>query len=351
MLRLPRPPLLGLDISPEAVRIVELSETRGRFRIEHADSEPLPPGAVNDREIQDVESVSRAIRVILDRSRIRTKSVASALPGPAVIVKIISLPAGLDEEGIGDQIRFEGGQYIPFSINAVNFDFTVLGPDKARKGYNQVLLVACKKETVEDRSAVLEEGGLKPKIIDVKQFVLWELYERFHGPQSGLGNGAVILVDIGGVNTNIHAFQNGQPVYSREHSFGVARLTDEIVRYFGIDLVDAQRMQRYGGLPQGYESAVRDPFIRQLAQEIFRTLDFFQASMPDIAVSSIQLFGAGANLPGLAVQLQNLTHFPVESPDPFAGMELGPRISKRFLESDGSSLATACGLAMRRFPA
>jgi Tfp pilus assembly PilM family ATPase len=83
VLRLPSPPLLGLDISPEAVKIVELSASRGRIRVENADSENLPAGAVNDREVLDVEVVTHTIRSILERSRIRTKAVATALPSNA----------------------------------------------------------------------------------------------------------------------------------------------------------------------------------------------------------------------------------------------------------------------------
>ncbi len=351
MLRLPSPPLLGLDISPDAVKIVEISQSRGKFRVEHADSEALPQGAVSDRDIQDAAAVSRALRTILERSHIRTKAVATALPANTAIVKVISLPSDLDEVGIEEQIRFEGSQYIPYSIDAVNFDFAQLGPDTARKGYSHVLLVACKKEAVEDRAAVLEEAGLKPKIIDVKPFSLWLLHAHLANAaprERHPSEGAVILVEMGSITTNIHVFQQGHPIYSREHNFGLARLIDEIQRRYGLDGNDAQRMERFGGLPPEYEQDVLVPFARSTAQELFRSLDFFQASMPDVSTDSVHLFGAGAKFPQLAEQLRRLVNFPVYVPDPFAGMEMAPQISRRFMETDRSSLAVACGLALRR---
>ncbi|MCK9189383.1 type IV pilus assembly protein PilM [Acidithiobacillus sp.] len=354
MLRLPTPPLLGLDISPDAVKLVELSQSRGKLRVEHADSEALPPGAVNDRDIQDAEAVGHALRTILERSRVRTKAVATALPANTAIVKVISLPGDLDEVGIEEQIRFEGSQYIPYSIDAVNFDFAVLGPDETRKGYSHVLLVACKKEAVEDRAAAIEEAGLKPKIIDVKPFALWLLYEHLASmaPQERIIPGrAVILVEIGSVTTNINVFQEGHPVYSREHNFGLGRLIEEIQRRYSLDANDAQRMERFGGLPPEYERDVLNPFARSMAQELFRSLDFFQASMPDIPAGSVHLFGIGAKIPQLAEQLRQLVNFPVYVPDPFAGMEMAPQISRRFMDADRSSLAVACGLALRRIPA
>jgi len=354
VLRLPSPPLLGLDISPDAVKLVELSQSRGKIRVEHADSEALPPGAVNDRDIQDATAVSRALHTILERSRIRTKAVATALPANTAIVKVISLPAELDEVGIEEQIRFESSQYIPYSIDAVNFDFAVLGPDEVRKGYNHVLLVACKKEAIEDRAGALEEVGLKPKIIDVKPFALWLLHEHLTKASPlarDSSGGAVILVEIGSVTTNINVFQEGHPVYSREHNFGFGRLIEEIQRRYSLDTHVAQRMERFGGLPPEYERDVLNPFARSMAQELFRSLDFFQASMPDISAGSVHLFGIGAKIPQLAEQLRQLVSFPVYVPDPFAGMEMAPQISRRFMDADRSSLAVACGLALRRISA
>jgi len=349
VLRLPSPPLLGLDISPEAVKIVELSASRGRVRVENADSENLPAGAVNDREVLDVDAVTRTIRSILERSRIRTKAVATALPSNAVIVKVISLPADLDDEGIEEQIRFEGSQYIPYSIDAVNFDFAELGPDDQRRGYKRVLLVACKKETVEDRAAILEASGLKPKIIDVQQFSLWGLLQHLEAaPQD---KQSVALLEIGSLTTALHVFEAGQPVYSREHNFGTARLTEEVQRRYSLEAQDAQRMLRFGGLPQDYPREVLQPFVRNLAQEIFRAVDFFQASMPDVQLATVRLFGTGATLAQLDAQLQQLLHIPVQAPDPFAGMEMAASVSRRFLDADRSSLAVACGLALRRLPA
>ncbi|PKY11440.1 pilus assembly protein PilM [Acidithiobacillus marinus] len=351
MLRIPSSPLLGLDISTDAVKLVSLAQSRGKIRVEHADSETLPPGAVSDRDIVDSESVSRALRNILERSRIRSKAVATALPANSAIVKVISLPADLDEVGIEDQIRYEGSQYIPYSIDAVNFDFSILGPDDSRKGYNHVLLVVSKKEAVEDSAAVIEEAGLKPHIVDVKPFALWLLHEHLastKAPDKSLSGKGIVLVEIGSITTNIYVFQDGHPVYSREHNFGLGRLLEEIQRRYNLDSNDAQRMERFGGLPPEYEKDVLQPFARNMAQELFRSLDFFQASMPDVPTATVHLFGVGAKIPQLADQLRQLVSYPVFVPDPFTGMELSPQISRRFMDADRSSLAVACGLALRR---
>ncbi|EGQ62749.1 type IV pilus assembly protein PilM, partial [Acidithiobacillus sp. GGI-221] len=219
------------------------------------------------------------------------------------------------------------------------------------------------KEAVEDRVAVLEETGLKPRIVDVKPFALWLLHEHLTRvspqernihlqgatpSQGATPGGAVVLVEMGNATTNIYAFQGGHPVYSREHHFGLSRLIEDIQRRYGLDINDAQRMERFGGLPPDYGHDVLSPFARSMAQELFRSLDFFQASMPDIPAGSVHLFGVGARIPQLGEQLRQLVNFPVYVPDPFAGMEMAPQISRRFMDADRSSLAVACGLALRR---
>ncbi len=338
-------PLLGLDIASDAVRFVELSASRKQLTVVQADSEPLGRGVGGDAAQGDFSPITEAIRRMLQRSRVRTRAVASALPGSSVIVKIISMPSGMRDEVIEEQIRYEGQQYIPFPMDQVNFDFSVLGTDPERKGYQQILLVASKRDHVEDRAAILEGAGLKPKIIDIRQFSLWGLYTHLY-PGDATSKSSIVLVEIGGLSSGLHVFERGQPVYSRDHNFGAARLIDRIVQHFGLTEEDAQRMQRFGGLPAGYEQEVLKPFVLETGREILRALDFFQASMPDIHVDKVVLFGTGANLPGICEQLAGFT---VENPDPFQGMAIGPNVNERFLRDERSSMAVACGLALRRF--
>ncbi|MDD3759631.1 MAG: type IV pilus assembly protein PilM [Acidithiobacillus sp.] len=345
MLRMPRPPLLGLDIGLDAVKLVELSSTRGQFTVTHADSETILSYLGAEPDGRELESSSSAIRTILQRSRIRTKKTATALPSNNAIVKIISLPSGMRDDVVEDQIRYEGQQYIPFPMEQVNFDFAALGPDPERKGYQQILLVASKKDHVEDISAILEGAGLKPSILDVRQFSLWTLINHLQ-PQIRSEKGGIVLIEIGGSTTGVHVFENSQPIYSRDHNFGTAKLTERISQHFGLSRDDAIRMQRFGGLPQEYEKDVLAPFVADLGREILRALDFFQASLPDVNLRKIALFGPGANLAGITKQLASL---PVETPDPFTGMSIGSAVNERFLRSEGSAMAVACGLALRRF--
>jgi len=342
-----RPPLIGLDASAEAVRMVELSGGRGQIIVSRADAEPCAKADAATNSANSADNIGDALQRLLHRSRGRSKSVATALSVGNVIVKVISLPAGMNEDTIEEQIRFEGQQYIPYPMDQVNFDFSPLGPDKDRSGYQQVLLVASKKEIIEDRLAIIESAGLKAKLLEVRQFSLWNLYSHLQ-PQLTEARTTIVLIEIRSESTEIYVFENGLPIYSREHHFGIARLIERIARHFGLSPEDALRMQRFGGLPQSYHDEVLQPYVRELGSELLRALDFFQASMPDISMQRVVLFGSGANLPGIADQLQGML---VENPDPFRDMTLANGVNERFLRQERSSMAVACGLALRRFVA
>ena len=95
------PPLVGLDISTSAVRLVELSLVgKEELRLERYASEPLPRGAVVDGNIENMEQVSDAVRRVWKKSGSRIKHVALGMPPASVITKKIILQAALSEDEV-----------------------------------------------------------------------------------------------------------------------------------------------------------------------------------------------------------------------------------------------------------
>ena len=90
------PPLIGVDISSTAVKLLQLSQSGGRYRVEHYAVEPLPPNAVVEKNIVEVEAVGEAIKRALNRSGAKTRFASAAVAGSAVITKVIPMPAELE---------------------------------------------------------------------------------------------------------------------------------------------------------------------------------------------------------------------------------------------------------------
>lgn len=161
---------MGIDISSAAVKLVELSKAGGRYRVEGYAVVPLPPDAVVDRAIANVEVVGAAVESAIKQSGTKLKHAAVAVAGSSVITKVIAMPASLHDDELEQQIQLEADQYIPYSLEEVSLDFQVLGPSEKNPQLVDVLLAASRKENVEDRVAAIELAGLKAAIVDVESY-------------------------------------------------------------------------------------------------------------------------------------------------------------------------------------
>jgi type IV pilus assembly protein PilM len=347
------PPLFGMDISSSAVKMVELADAgKGAQRIERYAIEPLPKDSVIDGNIANLEAVAETVRRAWKKLATRTKNVAMALPTAAVITKRIICPAGLREEDLELQVEGEANQYIPFALDEVNLDFQVVGPAPQSAEEVEVLIAASRKEKVEDRVAVAEAAGLKATVMDVESYAMQTAFEiiRTQLPNEGRDQN-VAMVDVGASVMNITVLRNDQAVYTREQAYGGNQLTQDIARHYGLSSEEAENAKRGGGLPDSYEAEVLRPFMENTAQEIQRALQFFFTSTQYSSVEHILLTGGTSALPGFDDIVSSRTRINAMVANPFANMQISPRIQLKKLIADAPALMIACGLAMRRFDA
>ena len=321
-------PLIGLDISSSSIKLVELSDAgKGVLRLERYASEPLPRGAVVDGNIDNIEQVSEAVKQVWTKSGTRARLVVLGMPPAAVITKKIVLPGGLSEDELELQVENEASQYIPFALEEVSLDFDVIGPLPNSLEDVEVLLAASRKEKVEDRVAVAEAAGLKPKIMDIESYAARAALERvmLQLPQGGKGQ-IVALFQIGAQVTHISVLLDGQPLYEREQPFGGNQLTQEIARAYGMTAEQAENSKRSGELPEGYERELLEPFLESAAVEVTRAIQFFYTSTPYTRVDQIYLAGGCASIPGLVDIVASRTKVSTAVVSPFQGMQLGTSI-------------------------
>lgn len=344
-----QPPLVGVDISSTAVKVLQLSRSGDRYRVEHYAVEPLPPNAVVEKNIVEAEAVGDAIRRAMARSGSKAKHGAAAVAGSAVITRTIPMPADLDEDEMEAQIELEAANYIPYPIDEVNVDFEVLGPMPGNPEMRQVLLAASRTENVELRVSALELGGLTARVMDVEAFAIENAFSLISGSLNMPRDGLVALVDIGATMTTLNILRHGRSLYSREQSFGGKQLTDEVMRRYGLSYEEAGQAKRQGGLPESYGEEVLEPFKEALVQQISRLLQFFYAGSEFNRVDQIVLAGGCASIPGVPEMVEEQIGVPTVVANPLAQMTLGSRVSAHSLAQDAPALMIACGLAMRSF--
>ena len=342
-------PLVGVDISSTAVKLLQLSRSGERYKVEHYAVEPLPPNAVVEKNIVEVEAVGDAIRRAMSRSGSKAKHAAAAVAGSAVITKTIPMPAELDEDEMESAVELEAVNYIPYPIDEVNLDFEVLGPVPGNPEMVQVLLAASRSENVEMRASALELGGLTARVMDVEAFAIENAYALLAGGLNTPRDGIVALVDIGATMTTLNILRGGRSIYTREQVFGGKQLTDEVMRRYGLSYEEAGLAKRQGGLPESYEIEVLEPFKEALVQQISRLLQFFYAGSEFNRVDNVVLAGGCASIPGVTEMVEEQLGVQTVVANPLAQMTLGPRVQAHALAQDAPALMIACGLALRSF--
>lgn len=342
--------LLGVDISSTAVKVLGLSKTGDRYRVECYGVEPLPANSVVEKNITDVEAVGDVINRLVARIRPFTKSAAVAVSGGAVITKVIEMDANLGEDERETQLRLEADQHIPFPLDEVRMDFQVLDVKENNPNRVDVLLVASRTENVELRTDALEIGGLKPMVVDVESYAMERAFQLAMDDLQDAGDLEVVAVfDIGATMTTLSVMSQGRLVYTREQMFGGKQLTEEIQRRYGISMEEAGLAKKTGELPDDYQTEVLRPFMDNVVQQINRSLQFFFGSTQYNQVDHILLAGGSASIEGLAELVQEKVGTNCSVANPFGSMTLGNKVSAGAIANDAPALMIACGLALREW--
>lgn len=341
--------LLGIDISSTSVKLLELSRQGDRYRVEAYAVEPLPPSAVTEKNIAELEGVGQALSRVVTKARTSLKNVAVAVAGSAVITKTIEMDAGLSDDEMESQLKIEADQYIPYPLDEVAIDFEVQGASARNPERVNVLLAACRKENVEVREAALTLAGLTARVVDVEAYALERSFGLLANQLMVSPERLVAVVDIGATMTTLSVLLGGRIIYTREQLFGGRQLTEEIQRRYGLTVEQAGLAKKQGGLPSDYVSEVLQPFREALVQQVSRSLQFFFASGQYHAVDHIVLAGGTASVAGLDRLIEQKLGTPTQVANPFADMTLNSKVNAAALTSDAPALMIACGLALRSF--
>ncbi|BAQ72130.1 type IV pilus assembly protein PilM [Pseudomonas sp. Os17] len=341
--------LLGIDIGATSVRLLSLSREGRGYRVEAYARQDLAPDSFLESGGVDAEAQAVALCQAWRTSGSRLKAAAVAVPGEAVISKLIDMPAELDEAELEYQLSLEAGQYIPYPLEEVATDFEVQGRVPGNPRRVQVLLVACRHETVEAREALLARAGLTPQVVESAPLALERCLALLTAQSPAATQSAVALLDVGSGVSSFSVMRDRRIIYSREQLFGSRQLTQVLGQRFSLTLDQALRAERQGGLPSVcLEEALR-PFEQDLLHNVQRALQQFSESPQRQPVQWLLLAGEGMRLAGLERRIEQQLGIATALANPFVGMSVGPRVDAQALAEQAPELLLACGLALRGF--
>ncbi len=342
--------LLGLDIGASSVKACLLKESKRGLQLVVFDSIELPDEAIVEGAVMNSGVIVDVVRELLGRNKVRQKECAIAVAGYSVIIKKITLPLMTREE-LDESIQWEAEQYIPFDISDVYIAVEMLS-SRAAQGQMDVLLVAAKKETVNDYVHVAREAGLEPLVMDVQACDLQNMFEVNYGKASGE---TVVLIDCGAAVTNINVLSDGMTTFTRDIAMAGNLFTEEIQKQLNITYEEAETYKRGGNLeqadsvvPQEVERVVQQ-VAEAIAGEVQRSLDFYAATSAESLFSKVYLSGGSARLPALGRTIARTCGVPVELINPFMNIAYDERtFTPEYLEAVAPSAGVAVGLALRK---
>jgi len=347
--------LIAIDISSTGVKLVELAHTRSGYELKAMAIVPLPRDAIVENTVIDSMAVSQALLDALEEARPSSSKVAIAVSGNAVIIKTVNMPTTTEFE-LETQIEFEADQHVPYDIDDVYLDFQILGEDAADAAQMEVVLVACKREIVDDYQLVLNEAGLEAKCVDCAVFALENAAEVL-----GLINDdsaiesfdeedsqAIGLVNIGANLMNINILRNGQMAFVRDQFYGGQNLTEEIQKEHNLGYQAAEEMKKNAFHDVSPEAIER--FYVGLTSELVRSLDFYAANYAEYPVQKLYITGGTALMPEIAVELEQRLGIETEVVNPFDKIKINnKKFDQEYLDKVGPMMMVPVGLALRSF--
>ncbi len=347
---------LGLDIGSNSVKLIQLKEVRRRgevgFALQSFGMKPLPPEAIVDGALMNSTAIVQAIQELISELKIKQRDVAIGVSGHSVIIKKISMPRMTQDE-LEESIQWEAEQYIPFDVKDVNIDTQILNADaNDQTGQMDVLLVAAKKDMINDYTTVVSEAGLTPVVVDVDAFAVQNMFGANYDLPT---NETVVLINAGASVVNINILTNGYTVFTRDVTIGGNQFTEEIQKQLNVSYEEAEALKIGGGrndadavVPQEVER-VMSQVAEQVAGEIQRSLDFYAGTAAEANFSKVFISGGTAKIPALFKTIENRVGVPVEILNPFKNIEIdNRRFDPNFIMDVAPMAAVAVGLALRK---
>jgi type IV pilus assembly protein PilM len=338
--------LVGVDIGASSIKVVQLKEARKKLQIVRWGFAHLPPQTIIDGHVMNAGAVTEALARIFTDNKIQQKDVAIGVYGQSVIVRKITVPMMTPAE-LDEQIHWEAEQHIPFDIKLMSIDYEVLRR-RPEAGQMDLLLVAAKKDEINDYASILREAKLKPAVVDINAFTIQNIFEHQYGLPP---DGTIALLNVGAAVSSLNIVSKGVSAFTREITNAGNTITEEVRKTLNCSYEQAEAYKMGGGptqiVPQEVTQIVNQA-CQGLAGEIQRSLDFYLATSGEQEISRIYVSGGSAYLAPLTQAIERRARVPVQLFDPMVNLGVDAKfVNEPQLRSMAAQMVVALGLSLR----
>ena len=334
--------VVSLDIGSSLIKVVQLEHNKDEIKLTNYRMMSLLPDAIVDGEIMDRLAVVDTIRDLMQQAGIKSKEVVTSVYGRSVIIKRIKVDRCSPEE-LSESIRFEAESYVPYQIDEVYVDFQILDDTQAGAQMD-VLLVAAKKDYVNNYTALIREAGLIPKRVDVAEFAIQNAYEYNYSMNN---EQTIAFLNIGASLTTVNIVRGGVSYFTRDIPYAGNMIISALQKNIGLNHDDASgilRGEEKPGIDTEAVEAVVSTVAKDIALEINRSFAAIKSGGADInKIDRLLLSGGCAISPGLKVYFENNLNVSVEILNPVKRLD----VSNKPDITDNSHIFTlSIGLAL-----
>ncbi len=338
--------VVGLDIGSSLIKLIEIDDTvKGSVLQSYAEI-PVQPGVIENGIVKDSASLTEQIKGIFKNSQCSVRNIITALSGHSVIIKKANF-AHMKEAELRELLTDEAENYMPFDdVREINFDFHIIGENDLNPNQMDVVIVAAKKDVIEDWINAIERAGRKVVIVDVDSFSLETAYEQNYdfGAED-----IVALLNIGASITNINILKGGQSVFTRNFFLGGNSITEAIQQKLNISFEEAEKIKHEGGNGSNISTLDLINYAEPIFSEIERSIDFFSSTFMDPYIKQALISGGCARIPGIVDALANRLNAEVEIFNPFKNISYNKKtFTEQYLASIAPIATIGVGLALRR---
>lgn len=346
--------LIGVDIGSSSIKVCQIKESRRAYSLVRFGYASLPPQTIVDGQVMDSGIVVETLQQVFKQAQIKQREVALSVSGQTVIIRKITVPMMTAAE-LNEQIQWEAEQHIPFDIKDVQVDYQVLRR-RPEASQMDLLLVAAKRDQIDDYAQLARNAKLKPIVCDIDAFTIQNAYEFNRGlPEDQ----TVALLNVGASLCSLNIVANGVSAFTREIATGGNGITEEIQKQLSLPFEQAEAYKCGGGLAQaqGQEPGmvpqqvvgIIDAACESIAAEIQRSLDFFMATSGEGEISRVFLAGGSANLSALSKAIERRARIGVDVWNPTERFTADTKhVPADLLGARAPQLAVALGLCLRR---
>lgn len=352
--------IIGLDIGVSMIKVMELSGADlESVKLENYASVSVPPELLNENgefNREKLGDISALVQQCWKKAGCSTKNVAVCVKGNNVIIKKAIIPNFTDKEDLRSAVETEISKYIPndLKVEDLGIDYIDLGNNDINPNEKNMLIIASKKEKIEEIQSIIEGAGLIPEIMEVETYAIQNLLRLMKGDE--FVEKTYVLADCSSTMLRMFVFVKGELVSTKESPIGGVNMTYDLVNNLGISFENAETMKMERTGDETFD-LIEKSFVNNYTTEFLSLLSYFTSAASITEIDEIILSGGVASIPYLE---QSIINGLLENPDivvnaeptmarPLEHAEKGSKVDMVKFANDEPSLFLVTSLGLRKY--